>query len=145
MAFKVCSAGKADLSKLQIVFVPIITQFAGSEFFETKFPYPQSSTSSCMEGDSISNSKDIGLMRISMVMAPDERVSEADMREGLLDRVGVEVKTWLNSLYMTEEVDGRVDGKVSLPDVIPVIEFRQMTWNAHSINGKIQRVPYGGM
>lgn len=98
-----------------------------------------------MEGDSISNSKDIGLMRISMVMAPDERVSEADMREGLLDRVGVEVKTWLNSLYMTEEVDGRVDGKVSLPDVIPVIEFRQMTWNAHSINGKIQRVPYGGM
>ncbi|EGF99804.1 uncharacterized protein MELLADRAFT_75878 [Melampsora larici-populina 98AG31] len=84
-------------------------------------------------------------MRISMVIAPDEGVSEADMREGLLNRVGVEVKTWLNSLYMTEGIDGQVDGKISLPEVIPVIEFRQMAWNAHSINGKIKRVPYGGM
>ncbi|KAH9814404.1 hypothetical protein DFH28DRAFT_894773 [Melampsora americana] len=84
-------------------------------------------------------------MRISIVIAPDQEFTEADVREGLLDRIGGELKTWLKSIQMTEGVDEQLDGKLSLPDVIPVIEFRQMAWNAHSINGKIKRVPYGLM
>lgn len=125
-----------DLSDLQIAFVPIISQFTGSEFFvPTRSDQKPTSSSISHHDRSREENTKLGLLRISIAIPADEEFGETNIRERLLDRVGEEVRTWLDSLYITDGLlvgeDEERKGKAKLPEVIPVIEYRTITWNAY--------------
>lgn len=122
MTFRICCPN-FDSNELQIVFMPIAAHFNASAFFEHHCEF-----------------KPPDILRLTVDVPDGHDFGAQHVRDSILERLALELNTWLTSVQMVSPLEPN-----ALPSVSPVIEYRQMRYGHYSIDAQIIRAPYAMM
>ncbi|KAI7951034.1 hypothetical protein MJO29_009708 [Puccinia striiformis f. sp. tritici] len=137
-----------DPADLHISFQTSLANYVGSTFLKST-----TSTETTMA---------VAMMYLEVIAPPAEVLGSPEFKTRILNRLKKEVDDWINSSFRftdfgssaetstTTAVDQStaspgLTSVVQFSDVIPVIEYRQMQYGSHALDGNIVVAPYGVM
>ncbi|OAV98572.1 hypothetical protein PTTG_01797 [Puccinia triticina 1-1 BBBD Race 1] len=139
ISFKMC-CGEAwfDPADLRISFSATIAHYEGATFLQKPATSPTAP---------------VAMLYLDVIAPPAAEYGTAEFKTQLLTRLKKEVDDWISSSFQFKTSDdpsaqtaaSGLTAPVEFSDVIPVIEYRQMKYGCHALDGNIVVSPYGVM
>lgn len=129
VSFKLCCPDHLFVpSDLHILFLPALVHFEGTMFLKPDTPKTELAA----------------LLHIDVSAPASAEFGSSILKNKIMLRLTKEVDDWLESFFPDKKPNASADQSTS-PDVLPVIEYRQLQYGLHAVDGQVVESPYGVM
>ncbi|KAA1133371.1 hypothetical protein PGTUg99_027935 [Puccinia graminis f. sp. tritici] len=146
ISFRMCCGDALfDPADLHISFQATQAQYVGSTFLKPA-------------GSSSPATAPLAMVYLEVIAPPADEFGTAEFKAQLLTRLKKELDDWISSSFQFKSTSlstglnpsaqaepTGLTSAVEFSDVIPVIEYRQMQYGSHALDGHIVVSPYGVM
>ncbi|PLW21413.1 hypothetical protein PCANC_03820 [Puccinia coronata f. sp. avenae] len=145
VSFKMCCPDHLfDAADFHVSFMATQGNYQGTRFLKSRV-----NTGGSTAGP-------VAMVYVEVVAPPQAEFGVGELRSKVLERVAKEVDDWISSSFRFSSSDQRalnlqhhahspLASSVPFDDVIPVIEYRQMEYGTHALDGHLVISPYGVM